>query len=142
MLIKIADMFLKIVDTFREEIPQDTPWEMFLKGDQGLAYDLTQMPNYSQILGYYVRCQFLPASYMQTFEEMFHTGFIEGHSHIFKPSISQLNLRYIAFKSAQEQNPVHARIKEAEDKERKLQHERAAAARRHLQASRGSSSTN
>ena len=69
MLVKIAHMLLLIVDTFNKELSHNCPWEIFLEGNQSLAFDLNQTPNRAQIMGIYARVQFLPSYYMQTFEE-------------------------------------------------------------------------
>ena len=59
----------------------------------------------------YARCQFLPAYYIQTFEEMYITGFFETCVSIFGPNVANPTLRYIAYKDAKYGGPVHKDIR-------------------------------
>ena len=49
-----------------------------LEGNKSLAFCLNKGPSRNQIMGFYVRCQFLPSYHIQAFEEMFVTGFIKS----------------------------------------------------------------
>ena len=55
-----------------------------------------------QILAIYARCRNLPARYIETFEEMFTTGFITSDEHIFGPHPAAITARYVAVKDAEE----------------------------------------
>ena len=107
-------MLLLIVDTFNKELSHNRPWEIFLEGNQSLAFNLNQTPTRSQIMGIYARCQFLPSYYMQTFEELFTTGFFDKGLAIFGPSVKNPTLRYVAYKEAEAGNPVQQAILQAE----------------------------
>ena len=86
-----------------------------LEGNQTLSFDLDKGPNRMQIMGFYARCQFLPSFYMQMFEEMFVIGFIDSGLSIFGPNVQNPALRYMAYKDAEEGDPVHEAIKRQEE---------------------------
>ncbi|KAI5057986.1 hypothetical protein GOP47_0028001, partial [Adiantum capillus-veneris] len=131
MLVKIAHLLILCVDIFDKELPNNRPWEMMLEGNQSLAYDLNKGPNRAQIMGLYARCQFLPSHHMQTFEEIFVTGFFETGLAIFRPNARNPTLRYIAYKDAEDGDPVHQLIKQQEESQKQEQIRRASA-RGHL----------
>lgn len=88
-----------------------------LEGNQTLSFDLNEGPNRMQIMGFFARCQFLPSDsfYMQTFEEMFVTGFIDSGLSIFGPNVRNPTLRYVAYKDAEEGDAVHEAIRKQEE---------------------------
>ena len=86
-----------------------------LEGNQSLAFDLQKGPNKLQVMGFFAWCQFLPSHHLQTFEEMFLTGFFTNGLVIFNPFSTNPTYKYIAYKDAEEGNPVHALIKKAKE---------------------------
>ena len=62
-------------------------------------------------MGLYARCQILMAYCMQTFEEMFVTGFFETGISIFGSNMANLTLRYVAYKDAEYRDPLHKDIR-------------------------------
>ena len=115
MLVKIAHLLLLIVETFKKELPYNWPWEIMLEGNQALTFDLNKGPNRKQVMGLYARCQFLLAYCMQTFEEMFITGFFETGVSIFGPNVANPTLRYMSYKDAKYGDPVHEDIRRLEE---------------------------
>ena len=109
-----------------------------LEGNQSLAFDLQKGPNKLQVMGFFARCQFLPSHHLQAFEEMFLTSFFINSLVIFNPFNTNPRFHYIAYKDAEEGNPVHETLKKAEDAERakRLRMARATAYSRHQQAKR------
>ena len=67
-----------------------------LEGNQFLTFDLNKGPNRKQVMGFYAKCQFLLAYYMQTFKDMFVTGFFHKSISIFGPNIGNPTLKYVA----------------------------------------------
>ena len=86
-----------------------------LEGNQSLAFDLQKGPNKLQVMGFFATCQFLPSHHLQAFEEMFLTGFFTKDLLIFSPFSTNPTYMYMAYKNAEEGNPVHAQIKKAKD---------------------------
>ena len=66
-------------------------------------------------MGIYARVQFLPSYYMQTFEEMFTTGFFEKGLAIFGPNAKNPTLRYVAYKEVEVGDPVQRAVLQAEE---------------------------
>ena len=85
-----------------------------MEGNQSLVFDLNETPTKAQIMGIYARCQFLPSYYMNTFEELFTTGFFEKGLAIFGPSAKNPMLRYVAYKDAEVGDLVQRAILQAE----------------------------
>ena len=121
MLVKIAHLLILCTETFINELPNNRPWEHMLEGNQSLSFDLNKGPNRNQVMGLYARCQFLPSYHMQTFEEMFVTGFIKLGLQIFCPNAKNLTLRYVAYKDAKTGNPIHQAILQQEERQRQEQ---------------------
>ena len=63
----------------------------------------------------------LPSYHLQTFEEMFLTGFIKSGLQIFGPNPKNPTLRYVAFKDAETGNPIHQAILQHEECQRQEQ---------------------
>ena len=82
-----------------------------LEGNQALTFDLNKGANRKQVMGLYARCQFLPAYCMQTFEEIFITGFFETGISIFGPNLANPTLRYVAYKDTKYKDQVHEDIR-------------------------------
>ena len=61
-------------------------------------------------MGLYAKCQFFPTYYMQTFKEMFVTGFFQIGISIFGPNVANPALRYVAYKDAEYGDLVHEDI--------------------------------
>ena len=58
---------------------------------------------------------------MQTFEEMFVTGFIKSRLQIFGPNVKNPTLRYVAYKDAETGNPIHQAILRQEEEQQQEQ---------------------
>ena len=119
MLVKIAHFLLLTICTFATQLPLNRPWEILLEGQESLTFDLNKTPSRAQIMGIYARCQFLPAYHMQTFKEIFVTGFFDTGLSIFGPHVQNPTLRYVAFKDAESKDPVHQAILQEEERRRK-----------------------
>ena len=87
-------------------------------GNQPLAFDLQKGSNKMQVMGLFARCQFLPSHHLQAFEEMFLTGFFTLRLAIFIPFSANPTYRYIAYKDAEEGDPMHQAIKRYEEQQR------------------------
>ena len=48
-------------------------------------------------MGLYARLQFMPAYFMMTFKEAFHTGFFKSLSQIFGPLNPEHHVRWVAY---------------------------------------------
>ena len=59
-------------------------------------------------MGFFAWCQFLPFHHLETFEEMFLTGFFTNGLVIFNPFNTNPTYRYIAHKDVEEGDPLHA----------------------------------
>ena len=110
MLVKIAHLLLLIVETFKKELPNNRPWEIMLEGNQALMFNLNKGPNRKHVMRLYPKCQFLPAYYMQTFEEIFVTRFFKIGISIFGPNVANMTLKFVAYKDAKYKDPVHEEI--------------------------------
>ena len=56
---------------------------------------------------------------MQTFEEMFIIGFFETCVSIFGPNVANPTLKYVAYKDAEEGDPIHQAIKQHKEQQGK-----------------------
>ena len=111
MLVKLAHYLLLVVNTFTKALPSHTPWEIFLEGQERLTFYLNIGPNYLQTMGLYARTQFLPFHYMQTFEEIIVTGFIDNGLSVFGPNVKNISARYVAYKEAKYGDLAFQRMK-------------------------------
>lgn len=75
-------------------------------GDSKLAWNINMPPLEHTIHGLYARIQFLPSFYMQTFEEMFSTGFIEIAPNNCFSKLASLNASYLAHRIVEMENPT------------------------------------
>ena len=83
--------FLRLLETlltcFEKEKREDPSYYRYHFGSQQLAWDLNLAPLPQQVHGLYQRVRFLRSYYVEAFEEMMQTGFIEGYtSSCFGPS--------------------------------------------------------
>ena len=76
--------FLRLLETlltcFEKEKRQDPNYYRYHFGSQQLAWDLNMAPLPQQVHGLYQRVRFLRSCYVEAFEEMMLTGFIEGYT--------------------------------------------------------------
>ena len=76
MLVKIYKTLLTYITLFKDKLPHDRAWDIFLEGNQSLKFDLNKGPNRMQLMGFFARCMFLTSHHLQTSKEMFQMGFI------------------------------------------------------------------
>ena len=96
MLIKISKTLLTCINLFKDKLPHDKAWDIYLEVNQSLSFDLNKGPTCMQIMGFFARCIFLPSHHLQTFE----TSFITLGLSIFSPTMHDITLQYIAYRDA------------------------------------------
>ena len=93
----------------------------FSDANTGLAFDLQIGPVGDQIWGYYSRLQYLPAHFMNTWEEMMVTEFLMIPTHLFHPEDGPLQTRYLELRAAS--NAIDYKRMNLSLEERARQHE-------------------
>ena len=85
-------MFLAVLFSFNPLLESQHPFNCFLEGHNSIKWNLATMLPPPIIMGLYARLQFMPAHFMQTFEEAFLNGYFVQQSNIF----GSLNPKYNA----------------------------------------------
>ena len=125
MMYKINTMLLTALEAYSPIARFDTPFNRFLEGQKGLAWDLQTTPPKPILMGIFSRLMFLPSHFMATFKEAFLTGYFEAHSSIFALKPSDLHTRYVAYQRQELITPL-PQILEDRDLERRVQEYRHA----------------
>ncbi|MCO5558512.1 hypothetical protein L7F22_012097 [Adiantum nelumboides] len=105
MLVKIAKMIVICIQVFKDTKDDDHPWNLFLEGRRGICWNLRDSPPRWIIMALYSRLMYLPSHYLQTFEEVFVTGFFEISTQIFHPMAKDLKAKYVAYLNTLAENP-------------------------------------
>ncbi|MCO5578228.1 hypothetical protein L7F22_032066 [Adiantum nelumboides] len=90
MLVKIARMIVTCIQVFKDTEDDNHPWNLFLEGKRGICWNLRDSPPRWIIMALYSRLMYLPSHYLQTFKEVFVTGFFEISTQIFHPMAKDL----------------------------------------------------
>ena len=59
---KFTKTLLLCIKVFRDNLPYDTSWDIFLEDNQALSFDLNKGPNRIQVLGIFCWCMFFTIS--------------------------------------------------------------------------------
>ncbi|KAI5066693.1 hypothetical protein GOP47_0019317 [Adiantum capillus-veneris] len=95
MLLKILHMLKVCIEGF-EDVKLQTNWHAFDFFGAGLAFTFGLGPMECQLHGYFARLQYLPAHYLNTFEEAFVTNFFkQGASFVFGPQPELVHHRWV-----------------------------------------------
>ncbi|MCO5568147.1 hypothetical protein L7F22_021843 [Adiantum nelumboides] len=96
MLLKILHMLKVCIQSFVDIKPQ-TNWHALDFFGAGLAFTFGLGPMECQLHGYFARLQYLPAQFLNTFEEAFLTNFFkQGASFMFGPQPEPTHQRWVA----------------------------------------------
>ena len=97
MMHKIMKMIIAALTAYNPLIETQLLFTRFLKGHNAIRWDLSKLPSLNIIMGLYARLQFMPAHFMLTFKEAFHTKFFESLSQVFGPLNPEHHIKWVAY---------------------------------------------